>query len=228
MKKHIGRIKKHVISKHHYYKLAVLIVTLFAIFFFAHRVGDGGPLKGQQGVELTPLEDFFAVQKGQIPEVDINTWSLEVKGLVDNPFTMTYDEIVNSESVVEVESLMCVQSPRRLFARGSWKGVKVKDLLDKAGVKANAREAVFYAVDDYSSSLELEDITDDVILAYEVNGETLPAEIGYPLIVVVPGRFGYKWVKWVNRIEVVDYDHKGFWESRGWDDEALIPEEYLN
>jgi hypothetical protein len=59
-----------------------------------------------------------------------------------------------------------------------------------------------------------------VLLCYEMNGEPLPKEQGFPLKVVAPGKAGYKWVKWVVRIEVVDYDHKGYWESRGWDDEA--------
>lgn len=228
MKKRLERIKKHLVEKQHHYKLALLFIVLFAIFFFAHQTGNKIPSETKpEEIVLTPLEDFFSVQKGPIPEVDVKDWNLKVTGLVDKPFTMTYDEIVSSESVTEVESLMCVQDPERLFARGNWTGVKVKDLLDKAGVKPGVRTVIFRAVDGYSSSLELSDVTDDVILAYEVNGETLPAKIGYPLIVVVPGRWGYKWVKWVDTVELASSDYKGFWESRGYDYEALIPAEYL-
>jgi hypothetical protein len=61
-----------------------------------------------------------------------------------------------------------------------------------------------------------------VLLAYEMNGETLPRNHGFPLRLVAPGKYGYKWVKWVTHIEVIDYDYKGFWESRGWDDDADV------
>jgi hypothetical protein len=61
-----------------------------------------------------------------------------------------------------------------------------------------------------------------VILAFEMNGVELPLDHGYPLRLVVPGKYGYKWVKWITHIEVIDYDYKGYWESRGWDDEADI------
>jgi hypothetical protein len=67
----------------------------------------------------------------------------------------------------------------------------------------------------------MEDVSeDDVLLAYMMNGETLPEEHGFPLRLVAPDKAGYKWVKWVVRMEVVDYDYKGYWESRGWDDDA--------
>jgi hypothetical protein len=104
-----------------------------------------------------------------------------------------------------------------------WKGVPLGYVLDLAGVQKGADEVVFYASDGYDSSLTLDyAYEDDVLLCYEMNGETLPENQGYPLKVVAPGKWGYKWVKWVYAIEVVDYDHKGFWESRGWNDDADI------
>lgn len=218
------RIKKHVIEHKHHYKVGLLGVILFAIFFFAHSVGEG--ISEGEELALTPLEDIFSLQIGDIPQIDVEDWSLEINGLVDNPVTFTYDDILALERGVELEVLMCVQSPRRLRAVGDWKGVRLNDLLSKAGVKPGSKEVVFYAVDGFSSSLELEDISEDVILAYEVNGETLSASAGYPLRLVVPNKWGYKWVKWVNKIELVDYDYKGFWESRGWDDKAEVPEKY--
>jgi hypothetical protein len=84
-------------------------------------------------------------------------------------------------------------------------------------------DVIFYAVDGFHSSLTIEDaMADDVLLAYEMNGEPLPEEQGYPLRLVVPGKYGYKWVKWIDQVQVVDYDHKGFWELRGWNDDAGI------
>jgi hypothetical protein len=82
---------------------------------------------------------------------------------------------------------------------------------------------VFYGADGYSSSITLDyAMQDDVILAYEMNGEVLPEEQGYPLRLVAPGKYGYKWVKWITHIELVDHDYRGFWESRGWSDDATI------
>jgi hypothetical protein len=93
--------------------------------------------------------------------------------------------------------------------------------LDLAIILPGANEVVFYAADGYSSSLTLEDATsEDVLLAYEMNSEVLPADHGYPIRLIAPGKAGYKWVKWITHIELVDYDYKGYWESRGWDDEA--------
>ncbi|MFW9990178.1 MAG: molybdopterin-dependent oxidoreductase [Candidatus Odinarchaeota archaeon] len=74
----------------------------------------------------------------------------------------------------------------------------------------------FYAADDYNSSLTIEEATEnDVLLAYEMNSEVLPPEHRFPIRVVAPNQLGYKWVKWVVRIEIVNYDYKGYWESRG-------------
>ncbi|UCF08652.1 MAG: molybdopterin-dependent oxidoreductase, partial [Thermoplasmata archaeon] len=104
-----------------------------------------------------------------------------------------------------------------------WKGVKVSAILDLAEVKDNATEVVFYAADGYSSSLTLDYLMrDDVILAYEMNGEVLPRDHGYPLRLVAPNKYGYKWVKWITHMEVVGHDYEGYWESRGWSDDADI------
>jgi hypothetical protein len=101
--------------------------------------------------------------------------------------------------------------------------VRLNYLLGYVGLKPEAAEVVFYAADTYSSSLTLEDaMKDDVLLAYEMNGETLPRNHGFPIRLVVPGKYGYKWVKWITHMEIIDYDYKGFWEARGWDDDAEI------
>jgi hypothetical protein len=122
--------------------------------------------------------------------------------------------------ISEVVTLKCVAGPQ---GTANWTGVRLSAILDMAGLKTESREIVFHAEDGFSSSLEIVDATQpDVILAYEMNGETLPVDHGFPVRLVVPGKFGYKWVKWIVAIQVVDYDYKGYWESRGYDDDADV------
>jgi len=170
--------------------------------------------------EITPNDEFFVVSIGDSPVIDAEDWVLRVDGLVENPLNLTYENITAFSSVSEKVTLKCIDGPS---GTANWTGVRLKAILDMAGVKENATEVVFYAEDGYSSSLTIKDATSsDVILAYEMNGETLPVDHGYPLRLVVPGKYGYKWVKWMTDIEVIDNDYKGYWESRGWDDDADI------
>ena len=94
---------------------------------------------------------------------------------------------------------------------------------EKAGVKFGAVDIVLYGDEGYSDSFPIEKaLDDDTILAYKMNGEILPMDHGYPLRAVVPGIYGMKNVKWINRIKIVDNDYKGHWEKRGWSDSAVI------
>lgn len=170
--------------------------------------------------EITPNDEFFVVSLGSSPQIDVDVWVLRVDGLVENPLNFTYENITSFPRISEIETLKCVDGPT---GTANWTGVRLKGILEMADLKENATEVVFYGADGYSSSLTIEDASDsDVILAYEMNGETLPIDQGYPLRVVAPGKYGYKWVKWITHIEIINYDYKGYWESRGWDDEADI------
>jgi hypothetical protein len=154
------------------------------------------------------------------PDINSDDWELLVNGLVENPMFLSYENITSITSKTETAKLKCVEGPS---GTAVWKGVKLKTILEQASPSPVAKEVIFHAADGYTSSLTIDDATaEDVILAYEMNGEPLPADQGYPLRLVVPGKAGYKWVKWIERIEVVDYDYKGYWESRGWDDDAEL------
>ena len=168
--------------------------------------------------EITPNDEFFILSISDTPEINVASWQLLVDGLVDNQLKLTYENITSLPKKTVTATLKCVEGPA---GRAVWSGVRLKSILDLASVQADVKEVVFYAADGFSSSLTLEDATsEDVILAYEMNGEILPTDHGYPIQLVVPGKAGYKWVKWITHIELVDYDYKGYWESRGWDDEA--------
>jgi DMSO/TMAO reductase YedYZ molybdopterin-dependent catalytic subunit len=167
---------------------------------------------------ITPTDRFFTVQIASTPHLDATTWTLYVNGLVQRPLALTYENITALPSISFVAALKCVSGPS---GTASWKGVRLKDVLDMAGPDANVTKVVFHGADGYSSDLTLAEATaDDVMLAYGMNGETLPPEQGYPLKVVAPNNYGYKWVKWLVQIELVNTDYKGYWESRGWADDA--------
>jgi DMSO/TMAO reductase YedYZ molybdopterin-dependent catalytic subunit len=102
-----------------------------------------------------------------------------------------------------------------------WTGFRVSDLLDTAGVEPEGTYVMFYAADGYSSGLPLEYLEDEqILLAYGINDVTLPPERGFPLQLVAESKYGYKWVKWVVRIEVVDEEMRGYWEQRGYSNTA--------
>ncbi len=171
--------------------------------------------------EITPLEDFFVLDLGIKPDIDVAEWRLEVTGLVENPLTLTYEEILAFPAQTQVTYLYCVTGND---ATGEWTGFPVKYLLEKAGYSEDTVSVVFYAADEYTSSITLEKaLQQDTILAYTLNGVILPKEHGYPLRLVVPDKVGYKWVKWVVKIELVDYNYEGYWESRGYSNVGDVP-----
>jgi DMSO/TMAO reductase YedYZ molybdopterin-dependent catalytic subunit len=174
--------------------------------------------------EVTPNTDFYKVSKNPFdPLVDTARWRLEIAGMVDNALSLSYDEIKALPYVEQYATLECIdnQVGGNLIGNALWRGVRLKDLLKLAGLKPGVVDIVLRASDDYSDSISLERATaDGNILAYEMNGEPLSAAHGFPLRLIVPGIFGMKNVKWVTRIEAVDYDFKGYWQKRGWDDRA--------
>ena len=187
----------------------VLAVTVVGAWTAHHLITEG---------RITPNDEFFVVSITDPPQVDVGAWWLTIDGTVNETANVSYRSLTDMPSVNETETLKCVEGPS---GTAVWTGVRVRDVLALVGIANGSREVVFYGADGYSSSLTLDDaLGDDVLLAWGMNHETLPRDQGYPVRVVAPGKAGYKWVKFVERVEVVDYDYKGYWESRGWNDTA--------
>jgi DMSO/TMAO reductase YedYZ molybdopterin-dependent catalytic subunit len=191
------------------------------------RVADGDgifPNINGLSLEVTPTPDFYHVSKNVIdPEVDVTGWSLEIKGLVSQPLKLSHADIKAMESVEEYATLECISNPvgGDLIGNALWKGVRLRDVLERAGIKSGVRDVVLRAADDYSDSIPLDRaMQEGTLLAYEMNGAPLTATHGFPLRLIVPGIFGMKNVKWITQIELVDHDYKGYWQERGWDDRA--------
>ncbi|MBW2967644.1 molybdopterin-dependent oxidoreductase [Candidatus Woesearchaeota archaeon] len=171
------------------------------------------------GVKLGSIEDFRDNSIKGPQDVDKESYRLVIDGLVNNQQSMTYDEVVDRQMYRKVVTLDCVEG---WSVKVLWEGILVRDLLEQADPKFTANNVIFHAADGYTSSLPLEYLMEnDILLAYAMNNVTLPPERGFPFQLVAEQKWGYKWVKWITRIELSnDPDYEGYWESRGWDNEA--------
>jgi len=180
----------------------------------------GREIREYEGKRLDPFDREYDNSIAGPQRVDIKQYRLKVTGLVQAPQALTYREVLRLPIVKRAVTLYCVEgwNERLLF-----EGVRLVDLLALARPKKGARTIIFYAEDGYSSSLSYDDaIRLDVMLAAKINGRVLDAKRGFPFQVVAESKLGYKWVKWVTRIELSEKPYKGFWEDRGFDNDADV------
>lgn len=179
--------------------------------------------------EVTPTDKFYVVSKnpaGLDPRVDASRWRLEITGLVGKPVTLTYDDIRAMQSVTRYHTLECISNEvgGDLIGNALWKGVRFRDLIQRAGgVSPKAIRFALRAADGYTEGLPVvEAMHADSLLAYEINGERLPYNHGFPVRLLIPGLFGMKNVKWLTKIEAVSTHFTGYWQASGWSDEAVV------
>jgi DMSO/TMAO reductase YedYZ molybdopterin-dependent catalytic subunit len=151
-----------------------------------------------------------------VPLFDPGKWKLTIEGLVDSPLVITYDELLNLESEEQISDFHCVEGWSVDAVK--WKGIRLKVLFNKTGLKPEAAFATFHSASGlYSDRLSLKQAMEpQVMLAYMLNDELLPQEQGRPLRLVMPRMFGYKSVKWVNRITLTQKQEVGYWERLGY------------
>jgi len=174
-------------------------------------------------IDFISEQRFFTLSLGFDPEIDIDDWTLAIGGLVSDPLELTYDELLDlpQESVFATLETISNAPGGSAIGNAVWTGVPFSYLMDLAGLEDPVLEAAFYCADGYSTSITIEEASEDgVLLAYKMNGKPLARQHGFPVRMVVPEKYGMKWPKWVNEIEFVDYDYKGYWEQRGWSDYA--------
>ena len=179
-----------------------------------------------QGENLSSVNDFRENSIKGPQYVDMESYTLEVGGLVKRPKTYTYDEVLENQHYDKVVTLNCVEG---WSVKILWEGVLVKDLLKEADVLPAARVVIFYAHDGYSTSLPLTYIIDnDILVAHKINGITLPVERGFPFQLVAEDKWGYKWIKWITKIQLSDdTNYRGYWEQRGYSNTGKLNEEFL-
>jgi DMSO/TMAO reductase YedYZ molybdopterin-dependent catalytic subunit len=178
--------------------------------------------------EVTSNRLHYTVDESIIdPNVEPGSWRLRVEGLVGRPLTLGYDELVAMPSTEQYVTLQCISNlvGGDLVGTAKWTGVPLARVLERAGGPGRgAVRVVFHAVGGYSDSLPLaKALEPTTVVAYGMNDRSLPRAHGFPARIIAPGIYGMKNVKWLERIEVVDYDYRGYWQrSDGWDNIAEI------
>lgn len=176
--------------------------------------------------ELTSNEEFYRIDiNTRPPQVTEADWRLRINGLVDSELEFTLDEIRSMPSQTQILTMQCISNPigGDLTSSSRWTGVRFADLLAQAGVQASAAGAYITSTDSFYEFVTMEDIQDErCLLVYEMNGEPLPPEHGFPLRVYIPNRYGMKQPKWIENIELVAERVDGYWVDRGWDKEAFV------
>jgi DMSO/TMAO reductase YedYZ molybdopterin-dependent catalytic subunit len=214
------------------------VIAFLAILSMALMVGSGCgaadtsrlqpvEIKEYQGEKLSSINDFQENSISGPQHMDVQRYRLKVTGLVDSPKEYTYDDVIsNHQSYEKVVKLDCVEGWSVVIL---WQGLLVKDLLAEAKVKPEAKVVIFYAYDGYTTALPIDYImNNNILLAYKMNGVTLPPERGFPFELVAESKWGYKWEKWVTEIELSDdVNYRGYWERLGYSNNADLDEDFI-
>ncbi len=180
-------------------------------------------IREYEGEYLSSISSFRENSIKGPQNIDLSTYSLTIKGLVNESKEYTYDEVISGfQNYQKVVTLYCVEG---WSVKILWEGFLLKDLLNEVRINPGAVAVIFYAYDGYSTALPLDYLLDnDILIAYKMNNVTLPAERGFPFQLVAESKYGYKWIKWITEIEVSENaDYLGYWESRGYPNEANLP-----
>lgn len=178
---------------------------------------------------VTPTADFYRIDTAlTIPRVDPARWRLDVSGLVDRPFSLSYEDLLAVPSIEVPVTLQCVSNEvgGDLVGNARWQGVPLHVLLDRAGARPEGTQVVGRSVDGWTAGFPTRVVGDGrtALVAYAMNGEPLPARHGFPARLVVAGLYGYvsatKWLEEIRLTPRADVD--GYWISRGWSKEGPI------
>jgi DMSO/TMAO reductase YedYZ molybdopterin-dependent catalytic subunit len=163
----------------------------------------------------SPTLKFPVLSAGRTPQVALSEWSFSVYGEVDEPLGLRWDELTALPPAELVADLHCVTRWSKFDTR--WRGVRVRDLLERAKPRPAATHVMAFCFGGYTTNLPLEAVMSaDALIAYEYDGSPVPAEHGGPARLLVPARYLWKSAKWIRALEVMDHDEPGFWESNGY------------
>jgi DMSO/TMAO reductase YedYZ molybdopterin-dependent catalytic subunit len=189
------------------------------------RTGVFAPVSGTRP-EITPISDFYRVEIDLVPpSVDASKWALEIGGEVDKPLTLSYAELTAMPSENFYATLECISNTvgGDLISTTRFTGVKLADLLARAGLHPEVTQIRFDCVDGYSESLPLDSALDpETRLCYAMGGLVLTPDHGYPARLYTPNRHGMKNPKWIQKIEAVSQPFTGYWEQSGWNKDAFV------
>jgi DMSO/TMAO reductase YedYZ molybdopterin-dependent catalytic subunit len=185
-------------------------------------------VRSYQGKDLSSVNDFHENSIMGPQHVNITDYRMSVTGLVSSPKVYTYDEVLaNNHHYTKVVTLHCVEG---WDATILWEGVLVRDVIRDAGADKKATTVIFTAHDGYTTSFPLAYLMDrDIVMASSMNNITLPAERGFPFELVAEDKWGYKWIKWIEKIELTDDpSYRGYWEQRGYSNEGDLNKSFFS
>ena len=182
---------------------------------------------------FTPNEDFYLIDTViSSPRINRDRWTLSIRGAVDNPIELSYDELLDLPTREVDVTLACIsnQVGGGLISNARWTGVLLSDVLNEAGfsrdkISSASGQLVGRSIDDWTAGFPADIALDgrEALVAFGMNGEELPLNHGYPVRLVVPGLYGYvSATKWLTEIELVDWGFDAYWIKRGWSKEGPI------
>lgn len=214
-------------------KALAMVVALVAVIIIGNQVYrnmDGVlqtvEITEYKGANLNSLTDVREPAINGVQYVDKESYILEIKGLVNEQKSYTYDEVIGDfKNYKKVSTLHCVDG---WDATVLWEGVLVRELIGETNPMPQAVTVIFHAADGYTTSFPISYIMDnDIILAYKANGVILTPTQGFPFQLVADSKWGYKWIRWVTKIELSYNDaYRGYWEDRGFVNDADVDEPF--
>jgi DMSO/TMAO reductase YedYZ molybdopterin-dependent catalytic subunit len=181
------------------------------------RAAGYDPSRLPPGQYLT--DKWPVLHAGSVPSTDLHTWTFRVWGEVEAPVTLTWEEFDALPKTEHVQDIHCVTRWSRFDAR--FRGVHWRDLAPLVRPKPSARFAIAHAEQGFTANVPFASLEDDhALLATEADGEPLTAEHGWPLRLVIPGKYFWKSAKWLRGLELTASDRPGFWEGYGYHNDA--------
>jgi len=216
-----GKMKRKAV-----YVITMLVVTISSLIVVngcipgenSDKVSVLAPteIREYEGEKLSSADDFRENSILGTQLVDEESYLLVVNGLVEKPASYKYAEVINNyKNYKKVVTLDCVEGWSVTIL---WEGILVRDLIETSSPLDSTKTVIFHAYDGYTTSFPVEYVMDnDILLAHKMNDVVLPRERGYPFQLIAESKWGYKWIKWITRIELSDNtDYRGYWETRGY------------
>ena len=192
---------------------------------FPEIPGLGSIPDSHEAGRITPTADFYVQTSNGVAKPDPLSWQLSLNGLFDSPTDLTLAQIRSRPSTTLDQTLECIGNPvgGTLIGNAEWRGTSLPALLTDMGLQPEAQYILFYSEDTYETSIPVSLAMDErSYIVYEMNGEVLDDDHGWPLRVLLPGVYGQKQPKWLVSIRASERDSLGTWENKGWSNEAVI------
>jgi DMSO/TMAO reductase YedYZ molybdopterin-dependent catalytic subunit len=241
----VNKIRSTVLLVMNPKTLAIIVIAVIflivAVFFLS-----GGPasrsmslpggstalpsveVRAYQGHDLSSINDFRENSIRGPQYVNTSEYRLTVTGMTNKTDVYTYQEILTRyPHYTKIVTLFCVEGWDVTIL---WEGVQVRDLIREAGIDPRANTVIFTAHDGYTTSFPLDYLMNqDIIMAYKMNNVTLPADRGYPFQLVAQDKWGYKWIKWIEKIQLTDDpNYRGYWEQRGYSNTGDLEKNFFS